>query len=101
MKDNMVQVGLDTHTVGGVYGDESPNTFEKEIGLRRVERLINDNWVRCSMCELHIGDKFKLFEDDGSPAHKDIIWTACSEPYVDFSSDPIYGTWGIEVETEF
>ena len=87
------QVGMDTHTVDGVYGDESPNTFEKEpeSETRYVLKQQDGEWIRMQMKDLHTGDKFKIFESDGSSAHGDFVWEATSEP------KETNGVWGIDV----
>jgi hypothetical protein len=88
--DEKEQVGLDTHTVEGVYGDEA-NTFEKEPETRYVLKDENGEWVRSQMKDLHTGDKFRIFEPDGTPAHDGKTYEATNEP------KEIAGVWNIDV----
>jgi hypothetical protein len=64
--------------------------------LRKVERLINNEWKTCRMSELHPEDIFRMWEEDKIPViangfsmwialeypqEKDKVWGVVADPY--------------------
>lgn len=59
--------------------------------LRRVERQVGDGWERVRMADLRDGDRFRMFEPGGEPAHAGGVWVARGEPYQDQDT----GVWTV------
>ena len=65
--------------------------------LRKVEVLINNEWVERDFAELRKGVKFKMFEPTGEPVvdnEGETEWIAISDPFKTES-----GVWAIEIDS--
>lgn len=64
--------------------------------LRKVEVLINNEWVERDFAELRKGVKFRMFESTGEPVVDNegrTEWTAISDPFKTES-----GVWAIKID---
>lgn len=60
---------------------------------RRVERLEADgSWADVALKDIRKGDRFRMFEPDGSPVDGGVVSTALGDPY------PTVRTWGVQVD---
>jgi len=53
--------------------------------LRKVEVLRDNNWTECRLKDVKKGEKFRMFEFDGSPVLGSVgesVFVADSDPYV-------------------
>jgi len=50
--------------------------------LRRVEVRQGEGWVECALDQLEPGDTFRMFEQDGTPAHDGLNWRVLATPGV-------------------
>jgi len=67
-----------------------------ETPLRKVERLIENDWHLCQMSELNKGDIFRLTEPDGEIVGK-MNWLATAEPKIITNPNGVE-TWGVDAE---
>ena len=61
---------------------------------RRIERLDGESWTVVSMGDLKVGDRFRMFEADGTPDEDGAISTVAAPP---IPNPEVPGRWKIQV----
>lgn len=49
---------------------------------RKAELFVDGQWIEVRFLDLKIGDKFRLYEPDGTPVAHDFEWIATSDAYI-------------------
>ena len=56
----------------------------KKIQFRKTQKMVNGNWIGCEFEELKKGDRFRLFEPDGTlvrDKESNYLFLATSNPW--------------------
>lgn len=62
---------------------------------RRAERFVDGQWIEVEFLDLKVGDKFRLYEPDGTPVDHDYEWIATSNAYI--NQDTGVGTIEVDI----
>jgi hypothetical protein len=59
--------------------------------LRKVQVFKDDNWEDTEVQSLKKGDRFRMFEEDGTP----VVWDVKTEFIASSNPTTVNGVWGI------